>query len=168
MPTIRAITEMDAAALLDLQMALDRETQLMMLEPQERQTTVEEQMLRILELEATGNSTTLVAEDAGALVGYVTAYGGSYRRVRHRAAIAIGIRQTCAGQGLGTRLFQALEDWARQTGIHRLELTVMTHNSAALALYRKMGFMVEGTRRHSMRVDGAYVDEYYMAKLLDD
>ena len=30
----------------------------------------------------------------------------------------------------------------------------------------KMGFAVEGTRKDAMRVEGSYVDEYYMAKLL--
>lgn len=168
MITIRPVTEMDAAALLDLQTALDQETQFMMLEPDERQTTVEEQMLRILELEAAGNSVTLVAEAEGALAGYLTAYGGSCRRVRHRVSIAVGVRQAYAGQGVGTRLFQVLEAWAPGAGISRLELTVMTHNAAGLALYRKMGFQVEGIRRHSMMVDGAFVDEYYMAKLLNE
>ena len=29
-----------------------------------------------------------------------------------------------------------------------------------------MGFVVEGTRKDALRVEGSYVDEYYMAKLL--
>ena len=58
------------------------------------------------------------------------------------------------------------ELWARGHGIHRLELTVMAHNVAAVALYKKAGFAVEGTRRHSMLVAGSYVNEHYMAKLL--
>jgi RimJ/RimL family protein N-acetyltransferase len=43
----------------------------------------------------------------------------------------------------------------------------MAHNEAAIALYQKMGFMVEGTKRDSMRVNGQYVDELYMAKLIE-
>lgn len=43
----------------------------------------------------------------------------------------------------------------------------MTHNLAGIALYKKMGFEIEGRKRHSLRVNGAYVDEYYMSKLLD-
>jgi RimJ/RimL family protein N-acetyltransferase len=42
----------------------------------------------------------------------------------------------------------------------------MAHNVAAVALYEKAGFAVEGTRRHSMLVAGSYVDEHHMAKLL--
>jgi RimJ/RimL family protein N-acetyltransferase len=58
------------------------------------------------------------------------------------------------------------ELWAHRHRVHRLELTVMAHNAAAVALYEKAGFVIEGTRRHSMLIDGSYVDEYYMAKLL--
>jgi len=42
----------------------------------------------------------------------------------------------------------------------------MTHNKAGIALYKKRGFEIEGTKRHSMLVNSHYVDEYYMAKLL--
>jgi RimJ/RimL family protein N-acetyltransferase len=32
--------------------------------------------------------------------------------------------------------------------------------------YKKMGFEIEGTKRHSLFVNGKYIDEYYMAKFL--
>ena len=78
----------------------------------------------------------------------------------------IGILQKFTGMGIGTTLFTEAEKWARQVGIHRLELTVMSHNHAGLALYKKMGFFVEGTAKDSLLVDGTYVNEYYMAKIL--
>lgn len=43
----------------------------------------------------------------------------------------------------------------------------MSHNKAGVALYKKQGFEIEGTKRHSLLVNGQFVDEYYMAKLLD-
>src|SRR6202011_3858529 len=99
------------------------------------------------------------------LVGYLEASGGKFRRNRHSAYIVIGILQEFTGQGIGGRLFTALEEWARQKAISRLELTVMTHNNAGLALYRKRGFAIEGTKKHSLLVNGQYVDENYMAKV---
>jgi RimJ/RimL family protein N-acetyltransferase len=42
----------------------------------------------------------------------------------------------------------------------------MTHNIAGIALYKKMGFEIEGTKRDSLLINGEYVDEYYMSKLL--
>jgi RimJ/RimL family protein N-acetyltransferase len=100
------------------------------------------------------------------LVGYIGARGGAYRRNRHSAHLVIGILQAFTGQGIGARLFAALEDWAHERGLHRLELTVMVHNTAAIRLYRELGFVIEGTRKDSLLVNGAYVNEYAMAKLL--
>ena len=44
---------------------------------------------------------------------------------------------------------------------------MMAHTPSAVALYEKTGFVVEGTRRGSMLVERSYVDEYYMAGVLD-
>lgn len=47
----------------------------------------------------------------------------------------------------------------------RLELTVICENEAAKRLYLKSGFEIEGVKRKSVCVDGAYLDEYYMARI---
>lgn len=167
MITIRAANPSDAAAFLALKSTLDSETDLMMFEPGERVTTVEQKRAGLAALASRANSTILVAEEGGELAGYVQADGGEYRRNRHSAHIIIGVRLASAGQGLGTRLLEALDAWAREHGLARLELTVQAHNRAAIALYRKLGFVTEGTRRRSLRVDGVWVDELSMAKLLD-
>jgi len=163
---IRPITPSDAEAFLQLRTRLDHETRLMMLEPGERSASVSQVRENIEETLASSNSTILVVDDDGKLTGYISAHGEPYARARHSAYIVIGILQEAAGRGLGTRLFSELLAWAPQAGLHRLELTVMTHNQAGIALYKKMGFEIEGTRRHSLRVDGQYVDEYSMALLL--
>jgi RimJ/RimL family protein N-acetyltransferase len=59
-----------------------------------------------------------------------------------------------------------MDTWAREQHVHRLELSVMVHNTRGVGLYKKMGFEVEGVKRDSLFVDGAYVDEYYMGKLI--
>ena len=164
---IRTIRENDAEQFLNLCKKLDTETQFMMLEPGERKTTPEEQRTQIEILLKQANQTIFVAEQDNQLVGYLAAYGGEFQRNRHSAYLVIGILQAFTGQGIGTQLFQSLEEWAQQQHLHRLELTVMTHNNAGIALYKKQGFAIEGTKRHSLLINGQYVDEYYMAKLLD-
>jgi RimJ/RimL family protein N-acetyltransferase len=59
-----------------------------------------------------------------------------------------------------------LERWAIAAGCHRLQLRVTTENAAAIALYRKCGFTVEGIARAGACVDGRYYDDLEMAKLL--
>ncbi|WP_273842241.1 GNAT family N-acetyltransferase [Rubrobacter calidifluminis] len=164
---IRHAWEGDAEDLLSLQRQLDRETTFMLLEPGERTTTVRQETAQIRRSFDAGNRTILVAEASGQLVGYLEARGGDYRRNRHTAELVIGILQEFVGRGIGTALMSEAERWARQHGIHRLELTVMEHNEAAVSLYKKMGFAVEGRRRDSLFVEGSFVDELYMAKLLD-
>jgi RimJ/RimL family protein N-acetyltransferase len=70
------------------------------------------------------------------------------------------------GLGLGTQLFQKIEEWAKDHQIHRLELMVMEHNQAAIALYQKMGFAIEGIKRDNLLINGKWINELLMAKIL--
>lgn len=49
-------------------------------------------------------------------------------------------------------------------GFTRLEITVYTDNAPAVALYRKFGFVVEGTARGYALRDGRLVDAFMMAR----
>jgi len=55
------------------------------------------------------------------------------------------------GRGVGSALLAAAIDWARERGLHKLSLSVFPHNAAAIALYRKFGFVEEGRRRKQFR-----------------
>ncbi|WP_277674608.1 GNAT family N-acetyltransferase, partial [Piscibacillus halophilus] len=59
-----------------------------------------------------------------------------------------------------------MEEWAIKVQLHRLELTVIVENKAAVNLYKKMGFEIEGVKKDSLKLGERYVDEYYMAKLI--
>lgn len=163
---IRPIREDDAQDYLELGKQLDRETKFMLYEPEERHIALEEQRERIRRSLASDNKILLVAEASGRLVGFISANGGDQKRKRHQAHITVGILQAYTGQGLGTRLFTELEKWAHENRLHRLELTVMSHNQRGIALYKKMGFIEEGTKVHSLFIDGEYIDELYMVKLI--
>ncbi|WP_242227071.1 GNAT family N-acetyltransferase [Bacillus cereus group sp. BfR-BA-01315] len=163
---IREIRVEDAAAFLQLGKQLDEETTFMLLEPGERNTTVEQQTQMIQRFVEDHNSTIFVAVDGEQLVGFILANGGNVQRKKHAAAIVIGILQEYGGKGIGTTLFKEVEKWARLHDVWRLELTVMAHNTRAQALYKKAGFEQEGVKKVSLIVEGERVDEYYMAKLL--
>lgn len=167
MADLRTIRESDAEQFLSLCRQLDEETHFMLLEPGERTTTLEQQRERIQRILGQANQTILVAEVDGRLVGYIAGMGGDYQRNRKTVHIVIGILQSYSGQGIGKRLFQALEEWAVEHGIHRLELVVMTHNQRGIALYQRMGYQVEGVKRDDLFVDGGFIDQYMMAKLLE-
>jgi RimJ/RimL family protein N-acetyltransferase len=71
------------------------------------------------------------------------------------------------GQGVGTALVAAAIDWARARGLHKLTLSVFPQNEAAVALYRKFGFVEEGRRsKHIRRANGELWDLIDMGLLL--
>jgi RimJ/RimL family protein N-acetyltransferase len=71
------------------------------------------------------------------------------------------------GRGAGSALLQATVEWARDHGLHKLCLEVFAHNSAAIALYRKYGFMEEGRRiKQYRRASGELWDSIVMGLLL--
>lgn len=172
---IREINLDDAEAFLELRRKLDQETRFMLLEPDERSMTLVEQQAELAELSATQNATIFVVEDDEtdpgtdkiSLIGYLGLYGGRYRRNQRTAYLVIGIRKPFTGLGIGRHLFQAMETWAREHDFHRLELTVITENRPAIALYQKQGFTIEGTRSQTLYTNDRYQDEYWMAKLLE-
>jgi len=164
---VREINVSDAENLVHLIREVEEESEFMLMEAGERQLTTEQQRIRIENMKKSENSTIFVVEKGNNLVGYLFAMGGTARRTKHAVYIVIGLLKDYRGQGIGTKLFVRLEEWARNRGIHRLELTTVTKNEPGVALYKKMGFEIEGTKRDSLFIDGEYVDEYYMSKLLD-
>lgn len=165
--TYEMLKESDAEEFWNLMNQLDQETRYMMYEPGERNKDLSK-LQRNIQNAAAGNGFLLAAKDQKKIVGYLWADKGTLHRIAHTAYLVVGILQEYQGRGIGTELFQRMELWAREHGIVRLELTVECPNEAAVHLYQKCGFQVEGIRKKSMFVDGVYVDEYYMGKILEE
>lgn len=109
----------------------------------------------------------LVATIDGDVVGNLGLHeSGKTPRRRHVGNVGMAVRDDRHGRGVGTALMKAAIELADGWfNYQRLELSVYTDNVAALALYRKFGFVIEGTcRAHAFR-DGRYVDSYAMARL---
>jgi ribosomal protein S18 acetylase RimI-like enzyme len=67
------------------------------------------------------------------------------------------------GRGVGSALMQAGIGLAREQCLHKLSLEVFPHNAAAIALYRKCGFVEEGRRtRQYRRASGELWDSIVM------
>lgn len=164
---IREATVHDAEALMQLIKKVENESTYMLHDPGERKMTLDKQKRMLETVENKENATIFVAEKKGQLVGYLIVIGGSVNRQKHSAYVVIGIQASSRGKGIGTALFNEMENWAKTKGIQRLELTTVVDNHAGVGLYKKAGFEIEGTKRHSLLIEGKYMDEYYMGKLLD-
>ena len=81
----------------------------------------------------------------------------------------MAVRDDWQGRGAGSALLQAAVDFAdKWLNLSRLELDVYTDNQPAIALYKKFGFVIEGTHHRFAYRDGGYVDAYMMARLRQD
>jgi RimJ/RimL family protein N-acetyltransferase len=106
---------------------------------------------------------TIVAVGNGEVIGsiHVADTGHGF------GEIGMAILREWRGRGVGSALMAAAIEWARERGLHKLSLGVFAHNAAALALYRKFGFVEEGRRvKHYRRQSGELWDSIEMGLLL--
>ena len=109
---------------------------------------------------------SLVAEIEGRVVGQLGLHSTTNPRRRHSASIGMGVHDAFQGRGVGSALMAAMIELAdRWLDLRRIELTVFADNAAAIHLYEKFGFVIEGTMPEYAFRDGAYVDACMMARL---
>lgn len=112
-----------------------------------------------------GSGTLYVVEEEGVPVGTYRLIPKEHRQADTLYLGSFGVDAAHKGKGYGFRILEAIKQSARQKGLCRIELTVDVANEAAIGLYRKAGFEIEGRMRKSYRLarTGAYYDEYLMA-----
>lgn len=78
------------------------------------------------------------------------------------AVVYIGIGDnTFRGQGIGKEaLALTLEFGFQELNLHRIQLTVLSYNKPAIALYESLGFKKEGVYREFIHRDGKRYDMY--------
>lgn len=106
-----------------------------------------------------------VALDDGRVVGWCDIIRRPQPTTSHSGVLGMGVAASHRGRGVGGRLIAATMEAALARGFTRIELTVRTDNAAAIALYRRCGFEVEGVLRRYLLVDGVYYDALQMARL---
>lgn len=73
------------------------------------------------------------------------------------------------GKGYGREVLALIVDFAfRHHNAHRVHLSCLATNEPAQRAYRAAGFVEEGRKRQSAFVDGEYVDEILMSRLVTD
>lgn len=162
---IRSLKKNDGKELFELMLALDNETQYMLYEPNERKSSSEQMSQKI---ETINNSKSVIfgAFEGARMVGMIELLRGRTNRIHHCGYIVIGVLSSDSGHGIGAKLLSEVEEWSVHNEITRLELTVMTHNERACELYLRSGYVNEGIKRNSIKIDNQYVDEYYMGKMI--
>lgn len=74
------------------------------------------------------------------------------------AELAISLRKKARGKGIATEAVRLMfKKGFEEIGLHRIYLTVLADNTAAVKLYEKCGFTYEGELRDHIFKDGQYI-----------
>lgn len=107
----------------------------------------------------------VVAVADGEVLGWCDLRPKTAPTLRHGAVLGMGVVTAYRGQGIGSRMLASTLELAWAHGIRRAELSVRSDNAPAIALYRRFGFVEEGTCRNYICVDGVDHDALLMARL---
>lgn len=111
------------------------------------------------------NYTHLVVIADDKVVGWCDVVGAGRPTKKHIGTLGIGLLPEWRGKGIGEKLMQTAILDAQSKGMTRIELTVYEPNKNAVALYKKLGFEVEGLLRKGVFLKGEYHDVIPMALL---
>jgi RimJ/RimL family protein N-acetyltransferase len=116
---------------------------------------------------AAGSGFSIETLATGELVGHITLWGASLPA--RSATLAVIIGPDHVDRGYGTDAVRIMCGYGFRTmGLHRIGLELAAFNPRARRAYEKAGFQIEGVRRESVFMAGAFTDEVLMGLLQQD
>lgn len=111
-------------------------------------------------------SLLIVVIDGERLIGMLDADIHRNSQRSHCTSFGMSVLNEYRRHGVGSALLKELFLWAKEHQLNRIELEVFSNNLAAIGLYKKMGFWVEGVKKEAVRVGAGYVDLVQMVRLV--
>ena len=159
---VRQAAPGDAAALTELGREVSSEPEAWLItEGEWRSVGDERRYLRAIR--RASDAAVFVAEADGRIVGRLSVARDSHPASPHVADLGLMVAASHRRRGIGRALLERAVEWARETGVEKLELHVFPHNEPAIGLYEEFGFEREGLRRRHYRRGGELLDAVLMA-----
>ena len=109
----------------------------------------------------------IVAEANDRIVGMAYLVRGKFEKNKHVGFLGISVLKGKRGIGVGEAMMKYMMEWSQQQDeLEKISLTVFSTNKAAINLYRKFGFEIEGINKKQYKIEGKYIDEIMMGKFL--
>lgn len=105
-----------------------------------------------------------VALDGHVVVGWCDICRSGEHRSEHVGSLGMGVIASHRRRGIGHKLIAATLAAALPL-FRRVELEVYATNPGAIALYERVGFVPEGTRRRAIHIEGVDIDIVMMGLL---
>ena len=150
--TIRNGTEEDGKAVLDVFNLTHAQSDYLLTYPDECSFTEQGEAEFLKSKASSENEIELVAEIDGKIAGSagIEAVGSQYK-VCLRAQVGVAVAKEYWGMGIGRALMNSCVDCAKSAGYSQLELNVVADNSAAISLYKSLGFTEYGRNPRGFR-----------------
>lgn len=102
------------------------------------------------------------------IVGFqdVSPFGSFTHAFDHVGVVGTYVDLARRRQGIATRLFAATFEAAREKGYEKFFTYVRADNEVALHAYLSEGFRIVGRAERQAKIDGNYIDEIVIEKLL--
>ncbi|MFQ5399684.1 MAG: GNAT family N-acetyltransferase [Anaerolineae bacterium] len=107
----------------------------------------------------------LIAAVGGQTAGWAALQAVSRRAVYAGVAeVSVYVAERWQGMGVGTALLQALVEASERAGVWTLQAGIFPENRASVALHKKMGFRIVGTRERIGCLHGVWRDVLLMER----
>ena len=115
-------------------------------------------------LSANPHSFVVGAFEEGRLFGMAGFHRETGPKTRHKGRVwGVYVTPSKRGKGLSRRMMDALLKRAAEiAGLEQILLSVTKTQTAALALYRSLGFVSFGTEPRALNISGEFIDEHYL------
>jgi putative acetyltransferase len=161
---VRAADPGDAEALTRLAEAVSSEPEAWLISADGEWRSVGDERRYLKAVRRYPHAAVFVAERAdGAIVGRLSLARDPHPASTHVADLGLMVAKDARRTGVGRALLVAAVEWARGSGVRKLELHVFPWNEPAIRLYEHFGFVREGYRKEHYRRAGEDVDAILMA-----
>jgi len=165
--TIRTAVPKDASCIISVMKDVMKENIYTIHETDEYKRTIKSELDKIKKYRKAPGKLILVALTKDDVIGYVTFNNWDTRKTMHTGFLSIYLKKEYRRIGIGKVLMKTLITWGRKNKvIRKMSLAVFSSNKKAIALYKKVGFEIEGLCPKDIKIGGRYYDSVLMYKFV--
>lgn len=166
--TIRTAVPKDASAIIGVMKEIMNESIYTIHESDEYRETTKSESNKIRKYLKAPGKIIIVALAKKEVVGFASFKNWDTKKTMHTGFLSIYQKKEYRGIGLGKELMRTLISWGRMNRIIRkMSLAVFSCNKNAIALYKKVGFKLEGLCPKDIKINSKYYDSVLMYKFVN-
>lgn len=164
---LRRLQPADAEKMLEFLRETSRESDFLLRYPEENIMGISEEVQFLEGICRSDNKIMLACVIDGSVAGNISLRGNDYRKLRHRAELALAVRKNYWHLGIGRAMLTEAVGIARNLGLKYLELDYIDGNARAKGLYESLGFQeIARIPQAYCQPDGTFADAILMRKCL--